>query len=115
MERLFSQISGGSFHVFISQIVVDETISQIYEKCGRTRPDDLFERFASLVEKYGWRNANMPPLSNRSFHIMHELLNVDNRLTGTDLAILAQALADKDSKFLFTRDRTPLSNKGVCD
>lgn len=54
IERLLSQISTGSYKVFIPQIVVGETVSQMYEKCvGKTRPDHLLERFASMMEKYG--------------------------------------------------------------
>jgi len=116
VERLLSQISGGSFEVFIPQIVVGEAVSQMYEKCGgRTRPDRLLERFASLMEKYGWGDANMPPPPNKSFRIAAELAGVDGRLAGVDAELLALALADPDSKFLFTLDNTLLRNKGICD
>ncbi len=116
VERLFSQISNKSFEVFIPQIVVGEAVSQMYEKCGgRTRPDRLLEKFASLMEKYGWGAANMSPPPNKSFHIMNELLLVDERLAGVDAVILAQALADPDSKFLFTPDQMLVRNENICD
>ena len=116
VEHLLSQISSNSFEVFIPQIVVGEAVSQMYEKCGgRTRPDHLLEKFASLMEKYGWGDANMPPPSNRSFHIAAELTRVDSRLVGADVAILALALADPDSKFLFTPDQTLTENENVCN
>ena len=93
-----------------------EAVSQIYEKCGdRTRPDRLLERFASLMEKYRWGDANMTPPPNRSFRIATEMTRVDNRMAGVDAEILAIALADPDSKFLFTPDNTLLRNKGICD
>lgn len=116
VEHLFSQISNSSFEVFIPQIVVGEAVSQMYEKCGdRTRPDHLLERFASLIEKYGWGDTNMTPPPNKSFHIMDELLHVDDRLTGVDVEILAIALADPDSKFLFTPDRILVKNENICN
>ena len=88
----------------------------MYEKCGgRTRPDYLLEKFASLMEKYEWGDANMPPPSNRSFHIAAELTRVDSRLAGADVMILAIALADPDSKFLFTPDQTLTENENVCN
>ena len=116
VEHLLSQISNDSFEIFIPQIIVGETVSQIYEKCGgRTRPDRLLERFASLMEKYGWNDANMQPPSNRSVQIAAELARVDSRVVGVDVELLALALADSDSKFLFTPDNTLLRNKGICD
>ena len=116
VEHLFSQISSNSFEVFIPQIVVGEAVSQMYEKCGRsTRPDYLFERFASLMEKYGWSDASMLPPSNRSFRIATELARVDNRLVGADVEILALALADPGSKFLFTPDQTLTENENICN
>lgn len=116
VEHLLSQISSGSFEVFIPQIVVGEAVSQMYEKCGgRTWPDRLLERFASLMEKYGWSDTNMLPPPNKSFRIMNELLLVDDRLAGVDVVILAQALADPDSKFLFTPDRVLTENKNICN
>ncbi len=116
MEHLLSQINNSSFEVFIPQIVVGETVSQMYEKCGdRTRPDRLLERFASLMEKYGWDDINMQPPSNRSFRIATELACVDNRVVGVDAELLAIALADPISKFLFTPDKTLLRNKRICD
>ena len=115
-ERLLSQISTGSYEVFIPQIVVGETVSQMYEKCGgRTRPDHLLERFASLMEKYGWGDANMTPPSNKSFRMAAELTRMDNRLVGVDVELLSIALADPDSKFLFTLDNMLAGNKSICD
>lgn len=115
VERLPSQISS-RFMVLIPQIVLGEAISQIYEKRGDGMwPDKLMERFTSVMNKYGWDNSNMPPPPNWSFQIMDELLRVDDRLEGTDVVILAQALADPDSKFLFTRDRTLGKNENVCN
>ena len=116
VEHLLSQINNSSFEVFIPQIVVGEAVSQMYEKCGgRTRPDRMLERSASLMEKYGWDDASMLPPSDRSFRIATELAHVDSRVVGADVMILAQALADPDAKFLFTPDNTLLRNKGICD
>lgn len=116
VEHLLSQISNSSFEVFMPQIVVGEAVSQVYEKCGgRTRPDHLLERFASLMEKYGWGNANMLPPSNKSFRIAAELARVDSRVVGVDAELLAVALADPDSKFLFTPDQTLTENESICD
>ena len=115
-ERLLSQTNNNSFEVFIPQIVVGEAVSQMYEKCGyRTRPDHFLERFASMMQKYNLGHTNMPPPPNKSFQIMAELLNVDNRLVGVDVVILAHALADPDSKFLFTKDRVLVKNQNICD
>ena len=116
VEHLLSQISNSSFEIFIPQIVVGEAVSQMYEKCGgRTRPDRLLERFASMMEKYGWGDANMLPPPNKSFRIATELLRVDDRLAGADVVILAQALTDPDSKFLFTPDETLVENENICN
>ena len=57
----------------------------------------------------------MQPPSNRSFHIATELTHVDSRLVGAYVAILALALADPDSKFLFTPDQTLTENENVCN
>ena len=116
VERLLSQISGKSFEVFMPQIVVGEAVSQMYEKSGgRTRPDRLLERFASLMEKYGWGNANMPTPSDRAFQIAAELPRVDKRVVGVDAELLSMALADPDSKFLFTPDQMLTENENICD
>ena len=115
-ERLLSQISNDSFEVFIPQIVVGEAVSQMYERCGgRTRLDHFLERFASLMEKYGWGDANMLPPSNKSFRMAAELTRVDDRLAGVDVELLSIALADPGSKFLFTPDVMLAENRNVCD
>ena len=115
-ERLLSQISNDSFEVFMPQIVVGEAVAQMYERCGgRTRPDHFLERFASLMEKYGWGDANMLPPSNKSFRMAVELTRVDDRLVGVDVELLSIALADSDSKFLFTPDSMLAENRNVCD
>ena len=115
-ERLLTQISGDSFEVFIPQIVVGEAVSQMYERCGgRTRPDHFLERFASLMEKYGWGDANMLPPSNKSLRMAAELTRVDDRLVGVDVELLSIALADPGSKFLFTPDGMLTENRNVCD
>lgn len=116
VEHLLSQINNSSFGVLIPQIVFGKTASQICEKCDRRAgPGPLLQRLASVMEKYGWTDADMPPPSNESLRMTEELLRVDDRLTGVDAVILAQALADPDSKFLFTRDNTLLNNKAICD
>lgn len=115
-EHLFSQIRNNSFEIFIPQIVVGEAVSQMYERCGgRTRPDHFLERFASLMEKYGWGDANMTPPSNKSFRMAAELTRADSRLAGVDVELLSIALADPDSKFLFTPDGMLTENRSICD
>ena len=44
---------------------------------------------------------------------MEELRRMDDRLDATDAMILAQVLADPDSKFFFTPDATMNNNKAV--
>lgn len=115
-EHLFSQINNNSFLPLMPQIVIGETFSQICERCAdRTRLDHLTGRFVSLVEKYRWDNANMPSPSKRSFQIAADLASIDDRIVGVDAELLSIALADQDSKFLFTRDTTLLNNKRICD
>ena len=115
-EHLFSQIHNNSFEVFIPQIVVGEAVSQMYERCGsRTRPDHFLERFASLMEKYGWGDTNMMPPSNKSFCMAAELTRVDSRLTGVDVELLSIVLVDPDSKLLFTPDEMLAENRNICD
>lgn len=70
---------------------------------------------ARLMQEYGWGTANMPPPSDRTFHIAAKLARVDSRLAGVDKEILAIALADPDSKFLFTPDQTLTENENICD
>ena len=90
-----------------------EAVSQMYEKCGRTRQDHLREKFTSMMEKYGRGNVNMPTPSSRAFQMAAELQRVDKRVVGVDAELLATALADTDSKFLFTWDNTLLGKSAT--
>lgn len=57
----------------------------------------------------------MTPPSNRSFRMAAELTRMDNRLVGVDVELLSIALADPDSKFLFTLDNMLAGNRSICD
>ena len=116
IKRLFARIDSNAFEVFIPQIVLGEAVSQIFEKSAtKTQAGRLMEMLAHLMQEYKWGTANMPPPSNRAFHIAAELARVDNRLAGVDTEILSIALADPDSKFLFTPDRILVRNENICD
>ena len=116
IKRMFARLDSNAFEVFIPQIVLGEAVSQIFEKSAtKTQAGRLMEMLAHLLQDYKWGTANMLPPSDRAFRIAAELARVDDRLVGVDREILAIALADPDSKFLFTPDRVLTENKNICN
>ena len=103
VERLLYATSRGGFEVFVPQTVLGETVSKILTR-GKDAPR-LLDRLARTLEKHGIDARRcLPPAPKRAFAIMEELRKRDERLDATDTMILAQVMADPDSKFFFTLD-----------
>ena len=111
-ERLLYTLSKGGFEVFVPQIVLGETVSKILTR-GKDAPR-LLDRLVRTLERYGIdARSSLPPAPKGAFAIMEELRKMDERLDATDTMIMAQVMADPDSKFLFTKDKKMIYSKEV--
>ena len=70
---------------------------------------------AHLTQAHKWGDANMPTPSAGAFRIAAELPRVDRGMVGADAELRAVALADPDSKFLFTPDKMLTENEDICN
>ena len=101
-ERLLYALSRGGFEILVPQTVLGETVSKILARDGH---EGMLDRLDRTLQKYGIdASRSLPPATKRAFAIMEELRKRDERLDATDAMILAQVMADPDSKFLFTLD-----------
>jgi len=103
--------AGGAFEAFVPQTVLGETASKILAREGH---QDMLDKLDRTLQKYGIdARRSLPPAPKGAFAIMEELRKIDERLDGTDIMILAQVLADPDSKFFFTKDEKMLYNAAI--
>ena len=115
-ERLLYATSRDGFETLVPQTVLGETVSKILTR-GKDAPR-LLDRLVRTLEKHGIDARRcLPPAPKRAFAIMEELRRMDDRLDATDAMILAQVLADPDSKFFFTLDEKMRDNYvvGKCE
>lgn len=111
VERLLYATSRGGFEVFVPQTVLGETVSKILARDGH---EGMLDRLDCTLQKYGIDARRcLPPAPKGAFAIMEELRRMDERLDATDTMILAQVLADPDSKFFFTLDEKMSDNYAV--
>lgn len=112
-ERLLSKIKNRNMVPVIPQISIGECVIKmlnIVERRDRlTSFMDLFEKFIEFVES----KAELQPLSYRHIEYVKDIAEVDNRIKGNDLFILAQALADTRSRYFITSDTAILYSDGV--
>jgi len=116
VEHLLSRIKSPSFKIMVPQIVLGEATAKIFSMCSENNesPCMLVEKVADLLQKYQINVKNcLPPPRKEAFAIMAELADRDEMLDATDIMILAYALADPDSKFLFTTDTKMLRNARI--
>ena len=72
------------------------------------------DRLVGTIEKYGIdADRCLVPVSKSAFEIMEEVRRRDQRLDGTDIAILAHALADPDAEFFLTIDVDMTDNPAI--
>ena len=110
-ERLLYATSRGAFEVFVPQTVLGEIVSKILARDGR---EGMLDKLDRTLQKYGIdARRSLAPAPKGAFAIMEELRKIDERLDGTDIMILAQVLADPDSKFFFTKDEKMLYNAAI--
>lgn len=103
--------SKGSFEIVVPQIVLGEAVSKILKRGKGARR--LMDRLVGTIEKYGIDiDRCLVPVSKSTFEIM-EMRRRDQRLDGTDIAILAHALADPDAKFFLTIDVDMMDNPAI--
>ena len=92
-EKILYKARKGSFELVVPQIVLGEAVSKILKRGKDARR--LMGRLVDTIEKYGIDvNVCLAPVAKSAFEIMEEVRRRDPRLDGTDLAILAHALAD---------------------
>ena len=112
VERLLYATSRDGFETLVPQTVLGETVSKILTR-GKDAPR-LLDRLVRTLEKHGIDARRcLPPAPKGAFAIMEELRRMDERLDATDTMILAQVLADPDSKFSFTLDEKMSDNYAV--
>ena len=110
-ERLLYATGRGGFGVFVPQTVLGETVSKILARDGH---EGMLDRLDRTLQKYGIdARRSLPPAPKRAFAIMEELRKRDERLDATDTMILAQVLADPDSKFFFALDEKISDNRAI--
>lgn len=72
------------------------------------------DRLVGTIEKYGIDiDRCLVPVAKSAFEIMEEVRGRDQRLDGTDIAILAHALADPDAKVFLTIDCDMTDNPAI--
>ena len=112
-ERLLYALSRGGFEILVPQTVLGETVAKILARDGH---EGMLDKLDRTLQKYGIdASRSLPPAPKETFAIMEELRKMDERLDATDTMILAQVIADPDSKLLFTKDRKMLYSKAVKD
>ena len=111
-EKILYKASKGSFEIVVPQIVLGEAVSKILKRGKDARR--LMDRLIDTIEKYEIdAGACLVPVSKSAFGIMEELRRRDQRLDGTDIAILAHALADPDAKVFLTIDTNMTANPAI--
>ena len=108
----FNQLNHNTYEVVISQIALGELVSvtmrdfnepaELANKLGK-----LYEHISDVLDV----SICLPPPNKKSIEIAIELKTGDNNLDMTDLLIVAQALADKDSQRFLTRDKKLLDSE----
>lgn len=116
-RRLPCKLKSNSFRVLVPQAVIGEAVSKML--VAYPDPGDFADgvrRLRGLPGTYGTGVAEcIPPFDPRAIEIMAELRKVDKYIVGNDLLILAQVLADPESKFLFTRDSILLKSDKIAE
>ena len=107
--NIFYGLKNPSFSIRVPQIVMGEAIAVISTKSNAY---NLQQRLATHMTEYIPPNA-IKPFKFEMLDIVYNLKKKDNRLDPTDALITAQALEDKNSKFLFTHDNTILKSSGI--
>lgn len=115
--RLFRQIGDPQFRVVVTQTVLGEALAVMIRKCGSH--EQLMECIGRMlhalrtcrVEAARCLGAFDPEITE----IISELRKRDKRLDGTDILMLAQALADEECEFLLTRDGMLIRNEKIIE
>ena len=111
-EKILYKASKGSFEIVVPQIVLGETVSKILKRGQDARR--LMDRLVDTIEKYEIdAGACLVPVSKSAFEIMEEVRRRDQYLDGTDIAILAHALADPDANVFLTIDKDMADNPAI--
>ena len=81
---------------------------------ARDGHEGMLDKLDRTLQKYGIdARRSLPPAPKGAFAIMEELRKRDERLDATDTMILAQVMADPDSKLFFTKDTKMLYSKAI--
>lgn len=117
---LFSRIRRGPYAVAISQVVVGETHAVLMGRYAdhARRMESIGRLHAAFQETGVYASAGahggLRPIDPKKIMgVMGGLLRRVPELDGTDLVILAVALADPYSAYLFTRDRMLVGNDKI--
>ena len=98
----------------VPQVVLGETIAKIFTLFDEKEHVTILENFYHILTKYKIDlEKNLPGITNQICKIMLKLQQLDSNLSNNDALILAHVIADPNSKFFFTNDKTMLINQNV--
>ena len=109
LVEIMRRSGAGSYSLVVSQAALGEADAVIL----RRGSDAVRMLLALLADHRVDPGRCMPPLNASVLSIVNKLVRVAPELDMTDRIILAHALADPDSVFFITGDRTMLKNGAV--
>lgn len=116
-SRLFRRIGGRQFRVVVTQTVLGEALAVMIRKCS------THERLMGCIGRmiYALRMCRveaarcLEAFDPEITGIISELRKRAVLLDGTDMLVLAQALADEDCEYLLTRDSMLIRSEGIME
>lgn len=90
-KTLYNIIKSGDYHIRISQVVIGEAISNIYEKSRNDMIDSNMNKFIDTLFKL---KAEIKPLNKNIVESALGLHEIDNRIDFCDCIIIATAMID---------------------
>lgn len=114
VRRMFYKLMKGTYKVLVSQIVLGETLAVIVREHEQER-QEIVEKLFCALDSYKIGKECIIPLKTEAFDIMVSLHQKDRRLAATDIMMVAHALSDPQSKFLFTPDSKLVGNPNIIE
>lgn len=115
VRRMFFRLKNNAFRVVVPQLVLGETVAKILEKrSGYHERSDCLGRLHGMFSEYAIDvRSCLPNVSVKTCEIIPDIHANDDRITANDAMILAQVLADPESKFFITADRVLLDGEWI--
>ena len=113
VQKLLYQLKQNTFEVFVSQTVLGEVITKIFQRSASTHTDVL-SKLPNVLQDHNINPTNcLTPLPSEALDIMSYIRKHDLYLDMTDIMIVSHALADPKSKFFFTNDTKLIGNSVI--